>query len=271
MQTVRVGKFDVEYLEAGTGPAVILLHSSASGLRQWRKLVEDLRGGYRAVAVNLFGYGRTSPWPDGAAQTLGDQAALVTSVASMIDGPVTLVGHSLGGAVALETALHLGDRLQAVIAFEPILFSLLETYGPADAFAEIRNVATRYTAWGRAGDWDRAGEWFVDYWSGAGAWSSMSEERKAGLRVMLPNVVHEWHAVISPAHPLDEWGKIAAPVHVLRAADTRYPTRAIASLLTTAHRHWRLHELEAGGHMAPLARPDLVNPLIAGILAEVTS
>jgi pimeloyl-ACP methyl ester carboxylesterase len=265
---VKAGAFDVEYLDTGTGPAVILLHSSASGLRQWKRLIDDLGGRYRILAVNLFGYGTTSAWPPADPQTLADQATLVAAVAARVDGPVTLVGHSLGGAVALETALALGNRLQRVIACEPILFSLLRTYGPADAFAEIQNVAMRFRALGAAGEWDQAGAWFVDYWSGEGAWAGMPDERKAGLRLMLPNVVHEWDAVMAPSHDLAGWGVIAAPVHILRAADTRQPTHAIASLLTQTHRAWRLHELDVGGHMAPLVRPDLVNPLIGGILAE---
>jgi pimeloyl-ACP methyl ester carboxylesterase len=265
---VKADAFDVEYLGTGTGPAVILLHSSASGLRQWKRLIDDLGGRYRILAVNLFGYGTTSPWPPADSQTLADQAALVAAVAARVDGPVTLVGHSLGGAVALETALTLGERLQRVIAYEPILFSLLRTYGPAEAFAEIQNIAMRYRALGTAGEWDEAGEWFVDYWSGEGAWASMPDERRAGLRVMLPNVVHEWDAVMAPSHDLAGWDAIAAPVHILRAADTRLPTHAIASLLTQTHRSWQLHELVEGGHMAPLARPDLVNPLIGRLLAE---
>lgn len=269
MRRIKAGDFDVEYVDAGAGPAIVLLHSSASGLRQWRRLIDELRGHYRVLAVNLFGYGRTSAWPGGAAQTLVDQARLSAAVALLSEGPVTLIGHSLGGAVALETALQLGDRLRAVIAYEPILFSLLETHGPADAFAEIHDLSTRYHALGTAGRWDEAGELFVDYWSGKGAFSAMPEERKAGLRTMLPNVVHEWDAVIAPSRPLSDWKSIPVPVHILRSADTRRPTHTIVSLLTASHDHWKLHEVASGGHMAPLARPDLVNPVIANILAEV--
>jgi pimeloyl-ACP methyl ester carboxylesterase len=266
MPGLKAGDFEVDYLEAGTGPAVILLHSSASGLRQWRRLIDEAQDRYRFLAINLFGYGATTPWPVDRTQTLRDQAKLVATVAAQIDGPVTLVGHSLGGAVALEAALHL-ENLQAVIAFEPILFSLLQTSGPEETFVEIHDLSTRYHALGKAGQWDEAGEVFIDYWSGAGAWSAMPEERKAGLRTMLPNVLHEWDAVIAPSRTLQEWGGILTPVHVLRAADTRRPTHAIASLLTQTH-HWPLHELKTGGHMAPVARPDLVNPLIANLLAE---
>src|SRR5690606_20354308 len=41
MPIIKAGPYDVEYAEAGSGPAVVLLHSSAAGSRQWRKLMEE--------------------------------------------------------------------------------------------------------------------------------------------------------------------------------------------------------------------------------------
>lgn len=268
MPIIRAGEFEVETSVTGTGPTVVLVHSSASGLRQWRRLIDEIGHEFRLVALNLFGYGATSVWPAERTQSLADQAALVAAVVSQIDEPVTLVGHSLGGAVALEAAIRLPRRLRAVIVFEPILFSLLKVHGPADGFAEIHDLATGYHVLGRDGRWDEAGELFVDYWSGPGVWAGMSGERKAGLRQMLPNVMHEWDAVIAPTRGLPEWRDIAAPVHIVRAADTRRPTHAIASLLAESDRRRTLHELPEGGHMAPVARPDLVNPVIRRLLED---
>ena len=56
--------FKVDYLEAGSsGPVVMLVHSSVSGARQWRRLMDDLKEQFRVRAVNLFGYGKIPPWP----------------------------------------------------------------------------------------------------------------------------------------------------------------------------------------------------------------
>ena len=85
MPLIRAGAFDLDYADTGSGPAVVLLHSSASGRRQWQRLVEALQSRYRLIAVNLFGYGKTSSWPG-------------------TPEPVALIGHSLGGAVAFEAA-----------------------------------------------------------------------------------------------------------------------------------------------------------------------
>ena len=65
-----------DYLEAGSGPVVMLVHSSVSGARQWRRLMDELRDEFHVRAVNLYGYGKTPPWSSDAPQTLDDQARL---------------------------------------------------------------------------------------------------------------------------------------------------------------------------------------------------
>jgi pimeloyl-ACP methyl ester carboxylesterase len=266
MPVIKAGAYDLETMDTGSGPEVILIHSSASGLRQWRALTETLKDRYRVIAVNLFGYGGTSPWPTARPLTAADQAELIVAATTLAPEPVALVGHSLGGLVALEAAARLGDRVRVVIVFEPILFGHLATHGPADARDEIAKLARRFNELTQAGDWNAAGEWFVDYWARPGAFAAMPEERRQNTLAMLPPVVHEWAMATTGLRPLEGWRAITAPVHVIRAADSRAPTRAIVDLLAKTYPAWRVHEVASGGHMAPLARPDLVNPVIAAAL-----
>jgi pimeloyl-ACP methyl ester carboxylesterase len=168
--------------------------------------------------------------------------------------------------VALEAAAQLGDRVRVVVAFEPILFGHLKTHGPANAYDEIATLARRYGELARAGDWHAAGAWFVDYWAAPGTWAAMPDDRRQNTLAMLPPVVHEWDMATSGLRPLEGWRAIAAPVHLIHAADTRAPTRAIVDLLAKTFPDWRLHMVPSGGHMAPLARPDLVNPVIAAAI-----
>lgn len=271
MPVIKAGAFDLEYADAGSGPAVVLVHSSASGHRQWRRLVESLQARYRVIAVNLFGYGNTSSWPNARPLAAADQAELVAAAAALAPAPVVLVGHSLGGAVALEAAARLSDRVRILIVFEPILFGALKEHGPAIAYDEIAALASRYNALARAGDWGAAGELFIDYWAAPGTWAPMSDERKRNTMAMLPAVAHEWEMATTGIRPLEGWRDITAPVHLVHAADTRAPTRAIVNLLAKTYPAWRLHEVPSGGHMAPLARPDLVNPLILAIIGDTGS
>ncbi len=70
---------NVDYLEQGEGETIILLHSTAAGNKQWRKLIDTLSPKFRVVAPNLYGYGNTTAWSDTKTQTLADQAAVMNS------------------------------------------------------------------------------------------------------------------------------------------------------------------------------------------------
>src|SRR5210317_2275177 len=99
MPVLAKGGWNIDYVEAGTGSTVILIHSSVSGNQQWRSLGEALKDRHRVLAVNLFGYGDTTPWPENAVQTLADHADLVLALCSSLKGHLFIVGHSFGGSV----------------------------------------------------------------------------------------------------------------------------------------------------------------------------
>lgn len=266
MPIKKAGAFDLDYAEAGSGPPVVLLHSSSSGNRQWRKLMDEMKDHYRLIAVNLFGYGATSKWPGVRPLTAADQAALVDAAAAIDPGPITLIGHSLGGAVALEAALQLVDKVKTLIVFEPILFHHLREHGQTGAAEEIDTLGEGFAENGRKGDWQAVGELFIDYWSGPGSWATMPEERRANILTILPATIHEWDMIKGTTRKIAEWGAIKAPVHLVSAADSKQTTRAVAALLAKAHPPWHFHELPAGGHMAPVAKADLFNGLVKRIL-----
>jgi pimeloyl-ACP methyl ester carboxylesterase len=268
MPKIRAGKFDLDYAEAGAGPTIVLVHSSASGNRQWRKLMEAMQDRYRLIAVNLFGYSETSKWPGERPMTVVDQAALVEAAAALDPGPVTLIGHSLGGAVSLEGALRLGAKLKTLIIFEPILFHLLRAHGETEAADEIEAIGFGYREHGLRGDWNAVGKLFIDYWSVPGFWASMPPERRAATAAMLPPVVHEWDMIRTTTRAISYWSAIKAPVHLVSAADSKQTTRKVAALLAKAHPHWRFHDLPSGGHMAPVSKADAFNGLVQEILSE---
>ena len=48
-------KTELDYLEQGSGDAVFLLHSTAAGNKQWRKLIDELSPHFKVIAPNLIG------------------------------------------------------------------------------------------------------------------------------------------------------------------------------------------------------------------------
>jgi pimeloyl-ACP methyl ester carboxylesterase len=255
-----------DFLEAGSsGTAVVLVHSSVSGARQWRRLMDDLAGRFRVRAINLFGYGETPPWPGDRTQTLDDQAALVEAAAP--EGPVCLVGHSFGGSVAMKAAARLGPRAAKLVLLETNPFYLLDQAGRTAAFAEAWALRDTIKKHGGLGDWEAAAAIFADYWGGAGTWGNTPAERRAAFAEALKPNFFEWDAVMGETTPAAEWaGLLPRDTLLVCDPETVPPIREIDAILRDANPAWGHAEVAGAGHMAPLTRPDLINPIVAGFL-----
>ena len=59
---LKIKNTTLEYHRVGSGPLIILFHSTASSLNQWHSLINLLKNEYEIIAINLFGYGLTSKW-----------------------------------------------------------------------------------------------------------------------------------------------------------------------------------------------------------------
>jgi pimeloyl-ACP methyl ester carboxylesterase len=257
----------VDYLEEGSGPTVLLLHSSVSGNRQWKRLMEDLRDRFRVLAVNLLGYGQTTPWSDARTQRLEDQVRLVELLLADVSPGASLVGHSFGGIVAMKAAAMLGERVSNLVLIEANPFYLLRQNGRADAYAEIKAIRDHVKEHGARGDWTSVAERFADYWNGAGSWAAMPPDRQAAFaRACAPNF-HEWDAVMDEPTTLEGWSAIRARTLLVQTEKTVRPIAEIYELLRAAFPRWSFASIAEGGHMAPLTRPELVNPVVAKFLS----
>jgi pimeloyl-ACP methyl ester carboxylesterase len=245
----------------GAGTPIVLLHSSMSSNKQWRALIDRLRGSYRLIAIDLYGYGAT-PAPSTTSFSLDDEVTLVRSVldaALRPDERFHLVGHSYGGVVALQYAPGLMRRLRSLTLFEPIPFHLLPRSAPTmPELLEIQRQVEASLAHEDAGAGVAS---FVDYWSGAGAFARMPEERRATLCRQLPKIALEMRAVAAETTAAAAYQRITAPVCLMGGRDS--PPAAHAALAALAAVFPRAQRrLVNAGHLAPATHPDLVNPVI---------
>lgn len=254
---------ETDFLEAGSGPTVILIHSSVAGARQWRSLMDDLSPRYRLLAINLFGYGNTRPWPEDRVQTLEDQARLLAPLLPADGSKVSIVGHSFGGSVAMKAAARFEDRVERLILIEPNPFHLLKEHGRDAAFDDILSLRATIKKTASDESWPHAAEIFADYWTGDGSWAAMPDDRKAKfIKALKPNY-YEWDSVMNERTSLAEWKRqLPKATTVITAADTVRSIKEIASLMQDHIPGWQYQEIDRGGHMAAMTAPDLVNPVI---------
>ena len=258
----------VAYAETGSGETVLLLHATASSGAQWQSLSETLRSGYRVLAPDLYGYGETDPWPGHGPFALAEEAALADAVlADAGQGPIHLVGHSYGGAVALRFAMQQPERLRSLVLIEPVAFHLLrdEALGPANRhlFSEVMEVADLVSSAAASGDYRSAMARFVDYWNGDGAWMRTKPELQAALARRTPKVALDFWATMTESTPRTAYRRIAVPTLVLRGARSPRPTRRIAELVAESLPESRLQTIDGAGHMLPLSHKEAVNAAVA--------
>ena len=102
----------VRYAQAGTtGPVVVLLHGIASRAAQWEGVMSVLGDTCRVIAPDLLGHGLSAK-PRGD-YSLGAHACGVRDLLSALGHDrVTLVGHSLGGGIAMQFAYQFPERIE---------------------------------------------------------------------------------------------------------------------------------------------------------------
>lgn len=105
-QFLEVDGNRIHYVDKGSGPPLLLIHGLAGQIRNFSRLVDDLARDHRVVLIDRPGSGYSTRAP-GASARLSAQAETVAHFirALGLERPV-LVGHSLGGALALAVALN---------------------------------------------------------------------------------------------------------------------------------------------------------------------
>ena len=102
---VVVDGITTQYLEAGSGPPVLLLHGHEQSATSWRRVIPALARTHRVLALSLPGHGGTDPAIGGYAPGR-DLTPFVADFLTALDiGSLDLVGHSVGGSIALRVAL----------------------------------------------------------------------------------------------------------------------------------------------------------------------
>ena len=109
---VTVGQIKTRFWLQGEGSTVILIHGFAGSVEHWSPAIPRLAEHRRVFAVDLVGAGRTDKPP--VPLSFSHLARFVRDFmdAQGIES-ASLVGHSMGGGVALEFAIHWPERLRS--------------------------------------------------------------------------------------------------------------------------------------------------------------
>lgn len=111
---VRLRGHDLSYVDTGSGPAILFIHGLLGSHENWTHLVDRLDDDHRVVIPDLFGHGASAK-PVGD-YSLGSHAAILRDLMDHLGiQRVTLVGHSLGGGIAMQFCYLFPERVEALV------------------------------------------------------------------------------------------------------------------------------------------------------------
>jgi pimeloyl-ACP methyl ester carboxylesterase len=249
----------LRYYTAGVGPALVLIHTVRTQLDYFHRVIPQLWDSYTVYALDLPGMG----WSDIVPGARYDEPELRAAVLEFITGldlhAVTMVGESLGGAVALGASIDLKDRVSKVVAFNSydypsglergnlfarFIVSAIRTPGLGPVFGRMENWLTlRGVMRGGVVDKTKLDTEFL------------AELRKSGRRKGYPQVARAIYRSLKGFQQARErYPQVSAPVTLVYSEqDWSRPKERdhVAGLLADVHRI----TLPDTGHFSALEDP----------------
>ena len=255
------------------GFPTVLAHCFLGHSGGWTRLFDHLQTPLDAVAFDLPGHGRSDPWqgpPDEGGEGAGDLHSQATAIlASLVERPSLLIGHSFGGTLALRYALENPGMVRAMVLIEPVLF------GAARGTPEFeRNMAAErplHAAFAR-GDLAEAARIFFALNGDEAGWAAMPEAARDRMIAQMPMIGVGVPAIVEDNAGLLTPGRMEAlkvPALVLAGASSPPISPAVARAVACRLGHAQFQRVDGAGHMAPITHPGTTAALIDTWLATI--
>lgn len=254
---------EIHHYEAGEGDAVVFLHGGgpgASGLSNYQGNYQYFTDrGYRALMPDLVGWGQSSK-PSGVPY---DYDLLAGSLISWLEelgiDRVSVVGNSLGGAVAIYMALTKPELVGNLILLAPAGIAEPEVYAPMPGIATLFKIATGE----RPLKPSALRELFeMMYHDPAGIDDKVVEERAAVANTQPDDL---FARLDLPTHK-DRLGGIRCPVLMLWGAADKFCPLETSRNILDACENSRLVAFASCGHWVQVEKPGLFNRLTLDFL-----
>lgn len=248
----------------GAKANIVALHCSLSSGSQWSKLIEAC-GGYNAIAPDISGYGTDTPRHSPVPSRLDVEAEHLSQQLETLAGPIHLVGHSFGGAIAfkLATSRRYARRVQSLTLIEPVLPSiLLEQEIDHTLYQLFVHETARICTPLRFGDKELGLKRFLTFWNGRQFWQDLSPSKKSDLMERVNKIVGDFSAIFGEGGVNDLARQLAVPTLLFSGGASPAPAQQIVKRLASAIPSVRHIHLPEAGHMLAISHSTEINPQI---------
>ncbi|GFG66200.1 hydrolase [Mycobacterium kubicae] len=264
LHTINLHGDRVAYRDEGAGEVLLLIHGMGGNSNNWRKMIPVLSKNYRVIAPDLLGHGQTDK-PRGD-YSLGAFAVWLRDFLDALGIPrVTVIGHSLGGGIAMQFTHQHRDYCERLILLSSgglggeVNRALRLCSLPGSEFvlqvAASKPVITARKALSAIKSADRD---LSEHWEAHTALAN-PENRQAFLRTLRAVVDRRGQAVCA-LNRLHANGNV--PVMIISGDQDRVIPIAHAYAAHQAMPHSRLHILPGVSHHPHTEQPEAVASLI---------
>jgi pimeloyl-ACP methyl ester carboxylesterase len=234
---------------------VVLIHGAAMDGTVWRYQADALsRDGFASIAVDLPGHGGSEGEPS---VTIKGYAGWLLAYLSVLGEPVHLVGHSMGGLVALETAVARPDLVRSVTLLGvadrmPVNPDLL-----AGSAADDRAMFSTMGSWMHARRSDGTPKWKVE--------DTVAIIQRSGPGVAFADLTacNDYLGATGAA------AAVPVPMLLILGDQDVMTKPSAAEVIAQTAPNATVEIVEGAGHMVMVERPEFVNEVLLEFLNEV--
>ncbi|WP_244548926.1 alpha/beta fold hydrolase [Bradyrhizobium canariense] len=234
------------------------------------RLAAALGSTCRIIAPDLSGYGN-NPGPFTLPTTLSQEVELLADRLNQSAGPIHLVGHSYGGAIAFKiaTASAFASRVRSLTLIEPVLPTLLRE-GVADRrlYERFAGVAQDVCVDLWRGLALEAIDKFTDFWNGSGPPEQLSPAARLRMIEHADKLAFDFTAVLAEENVERAAAALRVPTLLFSGGLSPYLTQRIVERLASIIDGADARHLPAAGHMLPISHSTIINPEIARHIAR---
>ncbi len=228
---------------------IVFIHGAGGNHTHWSYQTSALGNQFLCLAVDLPGHGLSEGQ---ASDSISEYAGFVQGFIEHVAGaPVFLAGHSMGGAIAMESGLRFPDKLWGLILIGTgarlrVAPPVLETFGAGKHFLP-----------------------FTDYAYGSGTSPELLQKARQEMLETDPMVFFKDLTACNNFDIMERVSDIGLPTLVLGASDDRLTPLKYSRYLAENIKNSRLEIIENSGHMMMLEKPAEVNKHIEQFVKSV--
>lgn len=240
MPTVKVHQTELYFAQAGQGkPALLFVHGAGGDHTLWGQQLRELSKNFSVAALDLNGHGR-SPARAGDGLTLYVEDVLAVLEALAL--PTVVIGHSMGGAIALTAALQRLRNLRGL--------GLVGTGARLKVHPQILELCQT--------NFEEAIELVVSWAFAEGASAELVQKAREQMRRNGPAALYRDFLSCSTFDVMSRLSEIPVPTIVICGREDKLTPLKYSEYLQKNIPNAQLHVIERAGHMVMLEQPEVV-------------